>query len=77
VVGVAEGGTVENVRDGVNGVLCEPGDPDAFAEGIRRLADDDDLRGRLGAKARAWAESRSWDAAFAPLVAAYEALGRC
>ncbi len=76
VIGVSEGGTVENVRDGVNGVLCEPGDPDAFAAGIRRLADDDDLRGRMGANARAWAESRSWDAAFAPLVTAYEALGR-
>jgi glycosyltransferase involved in cell wall biosynthesis len=77
VVGVAEGGTVENVRDGINGVLCEPGDADAFAEGIRRLADDSELRCRLGANARAWAESRSWDAAFAPLVSAYEALGRC
>jgi phosphatidylinositol alpha 1,6-mannosyltransferase len=76
VIGVAEGGTVENVRDGVNGILCEPGNPAAFAAGIRRLADDDDLRGRMGANARAWAESRSWDAAFAPLVTAYEALGR-
>jgi glycosyltransferase involved in cell wall biosynthesis len=74
VVGVAEGGTLENVRHGVNGILCEPGNPDAFAAGIQRLADDDELRQRLGANARAWAESRSWDAAFAPLVAAYEAL---
>jgi glycosyltransferase involved in cell wall biosynthesis len=76
VVGVAEGGTVENVRDGVNGILCEPGNPAAFAAGIRRLADDDDMRNRLSANARTWAESRTWDAAFAPLVTAYEALGR-
>jgi phosphatidylinositol alpha 1,6-mannosyltransferase len=76
VVGVAEGGTVENVHDGVNGVLCAPGCSEALAAGIRRLAEDDDLRLRLGANARAWAESRSWDAAFAPLVSAYEALAR-
>jgi glycosyltransferase involved in cell wall biosynthesis len=76
VVGVRDGGTLENVRDGENGILCAPGDPEAFAQGIRRLADDAPLRRRLAQNARAWAEARSWDAAFAPLTRAYEELGR-
>jgi glycosyltransferase involved in cell wall biosynthesis len=76
VVGVRDGGTIENVRDGVNGILCPPGDVEAFADGIRRLADDPPLRRRLGHNARAWAEARTWDAAFAPLTGAYAELAR-
>jgi glycosyltransferase involved in cell wall biosynthesis len=76
VVGVREGGTLENVRDGVNGILCAPGDPASFAAGIRRLADDAPLRRQLGRNARAWAEERTWEAAFAPLTDAYEELAR-
>jgi glycosyltransferase involved in cell wall biosynthesis len=74
VVGAAEGGTLENVRDGVNGVLCPPGDAAAFAAAIARLAADGDLRRRLSANARQWAEQRTWERAFAPLVATYEEL---
>jgi glycosyltransferase involved in cell wall biosynthesis len=76
VVGVRDGGTVENVRDGVNGILCPPGDIEAFADGIRRLADDAPLRRHLAHNARAWAEARTWDAAFAPLTGAYEELAQ-
>jgi glycosyltransferase involved in cell wall biosynthesis len=76
VVGVRDGGTLENVRDGENGILCEPGNPDAFAAGIRRLAEDAPLRKRMARNARAWAEARTWDAAFAPLTGAYEELAR-
>jgi len=74
VVGVRDGGTLENVEDGLNGVLCEPGDAGSFAAGIRRLAENPALRSRLGQNARTWAEARGWDAAFAPLTAAYEEL---
>jgi glycosyltransferase involved in cell wall biosynthesis len=74
VVGVAEGGTLENVRDGVNGVLCAPGDPVAFAAAVERLAGDADLRRRMGTNARRWAEERTWERAFAPLTAAYREL---
>lgn len=74
VVGVAEGGTLENVRDGVNGVLCPPGDPEGFAEGVSRIADDPRLRGEMARNARRWAEARSWEAAFEPLIRGYEEL---
>jgi len=74
VVGVAEGGTLENVRDGVNGVLCRPGDAEAFADAIARVAADPRLRDELSRNARQWAEARSWDAAFEPLIRGYEEL---
>jgi len=76
VVGVREGGTLENVRDGVNGLLCTPGDAESLAAAMARLADDPDLRLTLGRNARAWAEERTWDAAFAPLTDAYAELAR-
>ncbi|MGI8421990.1 MAG: glycosyltransferase, partial [Gaiellaceae bacterium] len=41
----------EIVRDGENGLLVPPGDPDALAAAIRRFFADDALRGRLRAAA--------------------------
>ena len=38
--------------DGRTAVLVEPGDPSGLAEGIERLADDAEMRTRLGAAAR-------------------------
>ena len=44
VVATAVGGVPEIVRDGENGVLVPPGDPEALAGGIRRaLAERDRL----------------------------------
>jgi phosphatidylinositol alpha 1,6-mannosyltransferase len=74
VVGIAEGGTLENVVDGVNGVLCAPGDPDALAAAVARLAGDADLRRQMSDNARHWAEERTWERAFAPLTTAYREL---
>ncbi len=74
VIGVAEGGTLENVRDGLNGVLCSPGDAQSLADGIHRVASDAALREALAVNARSWAEERTWDRAFAPLIAKYEEL---
>lgn len=45
-------GIPELVIDDVSGVLIPPGDPEALAEAIRRLADDPTLRGRLGTAGR-------------------------
>jgi phosphatidylinositol alpha 1,6-mannosyltransferase len=71
VIGVDQGGTVENVRDGFNGLLVPAGDADRFAEAILRLADDVALRRRLGGNARGWATQRSWALAFGTLVDVY------
>jgi len=48
VVATRTGGLPELVADEQTGLLVEPDDVDALAEAIRRLADDDQLRVRLG-----------------------------
>jgi len=42
------GGIPLQVKDGINGFLCEPTDNDAFAEKIVTLLIDKDLRERMG-----------------------------
>lgn len=48
IVGTCSGGVQETVVDGVTGFLVAPGDVEAQAEALLRLAADADLRQRLG-----------------------------
>jgi glycosyltransferase involved in cell wall biosynthesis len=50
----------EVLEDGVNAVLVAPGDPQALADGVRRLVADPALAVRLAARAFADAERYSW-----------------
>ncbi|MFM9941661.1 MAG: glycosyltransferase [Hyphomicrobiaceae bacterium] len=50
------GGNAEAVLDGVNGLVVPARSPEPLAEALVRLAGDDDLRARFGAKSRARAE---------------------
>jgi len=52
VVAARAGGPMEILTDGKTGLLYPPGDVDALASLLRRLADDVELRSRLGAQAR-------------------------
>ncbi len=52
VVASAITGIPELVEDGVNGLLVPPGDPDALAAALARLAADPDLRRRFGTAGR-------------------------
>lgn len=52
IVATAAGGIAEMIEDGVNGLLCQPGDPDCLAAKIRLLIEDPALRLRLGQAAR-------------------------
>jgi glycosyltransferase involved in cell wall biosynthesis len=52
IVTTSAGGIPELIRDGVNGLLCPPRDPDCLAEKIKALVEDPSLRERLGRAAR-------------------------
>ena len=56
-------GIRESVRDGETGYLVPHGDPRAMAEAMRRLAADRALVDRLGAQARCFAETFTWERA--------------
>ncbi len=56
VVAPRVGGIPEVVRDGTTGVLVEPEDPVALAEGLLKLITDRAQRRRFGACARAWVD---------------------
>ena len=67
VIATAVGGVPEVVRDGENGLLVAPGDPDALAAAIARFFADDALRARLRDAAARSVEGYSEDAVFAEI----------
>lgn len=52
VVGPRDGGPLEIVRDGEDGLLVPPGDSVSLAGALRRLLEDPSERARLGREAR-------------------------
>ncbi len=58
VIATAAGGAAEIVDDRVDALAVPPGSVEALAAAIRRLAEDAELRARLGAAGRAKAERR-------------------
>jgi glycosyltransferase involved in cell wall biosynthesis len=63
VVATRVAGIPDVVADGGNGLLVAPQDPDDLANALRRLAQEPEMRARLGAAARQYALSRlSWEA---------------
>ena len=77
VVAPAAGGPLDLIDDGVTGYLVPPGDPDAFAAAVARLAADPAARTAFGAAGRRKVLSRSWPALTEELIGHYAAvLGR-
>jgi glycogen(starch) synthase len=75
VVATTAGGTPEAIDDGETGLLVPPRDPDALAAALRRVADDDGLRLRLGERAAQVARQRfEFDDYVGRLAARYQAL---
>jgi glycosyltransferase involved in cell wall biosynthesis len=70
VISTAVGGIPEVVKDGVNGLLVPPNDPDALAAAMLRYFEEG-LAERLSANIRAGRESFSWK----PLVDTLERFG--
>jgi glycosyltransferase involved in cell wall biosynthesis len=52
----------ELLTDGVDALLVRPGDPDALAQAVRRIADDPQLSARVAAAGRATYEERASEA---------------
>ncbi|MGY1708784.1 glycosyltransferase [Geodermatophilus sp. SYSU D00758] len=71
VVASAVGGIPEVVRDGETGLLVPPGDVDALAAALDRLAGDPRLRARLAAGARERAAAYAWPALATRVAAVY------
>jgi glycosyltransferase involved in cell wall biosynthesis len=66
VVGIAEGGIKETIRDGVNGWLASDDDPEAIGKLVERFVDSPGLADTMGARARdyvtaEWSLERSTD----------------
>jgi phosphatidylinositol alpha 1,6-mannosyltransferase len=77
VVAPAAGGPLDLVEDGLTGYLVPPGDQDAFAAAVARLAADPQARTAFGAAGRRKVLSRSWPALTEELIGHYAAvLGR-
>lgn len=60
ITALDSGGTLEFVRDGVNGYVCEP-TPRALADAVNTLAADAARAAALGEKGHAAAASITWD----------------
>ena len=73
-VAAAAGGAAELVSHRKTGLLVAPDDPVAFADALGELVDDAPFRLQLGRHALSAAQSRTWEASYHQLVAAYEAV---
>jgi len=61
VVATRVGGIPEIVKDGKNGLLVPPKDPDALADAIIYLLENEDVRRGMGERGREMVKDYSWD----------------
>jgi phosphatidylinositol alpha 1,6-mannosyltransferase len=73
-VAIRAGGVQDVVRDGSTGILCPPGDDDAFVQATKILVGDPDLRRSAGRAARREAEKHTWPSVFDRLMTWYAGL---
>jgi glycosyltransferase involved in cell wall biosynthesis len=72
VVASRVGGIPELVRDGIEGLLVEPGDVAGMSEAVLRLLGDDEMRARMGLAGQERVGSFSWGETADKVVREYE-----
>lgn len=76
VVATDIAGYREVVRDGVDGLLVRPGDPDALAGALGRILDDPELASRLAVAGHERALGFDWDEVAPRIEAVYQEVAR-
>ena len=74
VLATRVGGVEEIVREDETGFTFDSGDTDALIEGLRKIALSRDNMRRMGAQARVYAETQSWDAIMDEVIELYARL---
>ena len=74
VVASRVGGVGDIVSEGETGYSFESGDTSALTEGIRKIASNKENMRTMGAQARAYAETQSWDAIMDEVIELYASL---
>ncbi len=74
IIAAHVGGNPLLVKDGVNGLLVRPDDPLDLASAIRRVAQDPNLRVRMGNESRVMSTRFDWNNCAASHIAVYDAL---
>ncbi|MEO8360861.1 MAG: glycosyltransferase family 4 protein, partial [Vicinamibacteria bacterium] len=74
VIATRAGGIPDKVKDGVNGLLVEPGDIDGLSKAIVKMANDVDLRARMGDASAQLLEPFLWPKIAKRVIAQYERL---
>lgn len=72
VIGADSGGVGDSVSDGQTGLLCTPGNAEAFAKAMMRMHDRPSLRESLAAAGRKHALRQSWTYIFLRLLESYK-----
>ena len=71
VVAAAAGGVKNLLIDGYNGLACRPRNHHEMAAAMLKLAQDHELRAKMGHQARQFAFGRSWDTILDDLLRSY------
>ena len=72
VVGFDAEGVRDLVTNGETGLVARAQSPSAFTEALRHALHSDQLRATLGARAHAFAATRTWESVMDRLIAIYE-----
>ncbi|MFD2610979.1 glycosyltransferase family 4 protein [Paenibacillus gansuensis] len=72
VIGANSGGVRDNISHGSTGLLCPPGNVDAFTEAVTLLYDNTLLRESLAERGKQYSASQSWDRIFGNLLTSFQ-----